>query len=77
MNDMIERVARALAVKRNTRRVHEGDEDIGVMPFDFEDARAAIEAMSEPTPEMIEAGAEVCGTTIPQIWKSMNAAALR
>lgn len=42
-----------------------------------EGARKLIEAMREPTPEMIESGAEVCGTTIPQIWESMIDAALR
>ncbi|MGV0879499.1 hypothetical protein V6767_20400 [Martelella sp. FLE1502] len=89
MTGMIERVARAIAGK-----MHE-DGDYGMTgndayerrPEEFNAlARAAIEAMREPTPAMCEAGEtglaangvdDVNETDAPECWKAMITAALQ
>lgn len=39
------RAARAIAAKRNARRVELGQDDVGVLPTDLHDARAVFEAL--------------------------------
>lgn len=72
MSEMIERVAKAL------RDSH------GRTGHSFEDdARAAMEAMRSPTPQMLDSGAEahagrgyVTATSIDYLWEAMIDAAL-
>ena len=74
-NDMIERVARA---------IYEGRNGSGCKPWAHQpkahqepylkDARAAIEAMREPTPEMERVGAEELMSL--EGWQAMISAAL-
>ena len=77
MSDMIEQVARAM--RRNkfvrTRRTV-FDETIPPTENEMDDARAAIEAMREPTDEMCMAGFEDASFSNRGIWKSMIDAAL-
>lgn len=54
--NMREKMARALAEKRNARRVREGMEDLGVLTWDFEDADAVLAAMREPDARMCSQG---------------------
>lgn len=69
MNDMIERVAKAIALRDTT------DE--------FAMTRAAIEAMREPTEEMIKVGFSMTATAqsgtidIEEVWQAMLDAALK
>lgn len=59
---MVERVARAIVrAKHRTCCQHRPLEDFPISRFDEEEARAAIEAMREPTADMVEAGhGDVC-----------------
>jgi hypothetical protein len=66
MPEMIERVARAIA-----RELGEGGDAVEY----YDIARAAIEAMREPTPEMLPA--EMYEKTYRHIWQKMISAALR
>lgn len=69
MSEMVERVARAM---RERYAKHNGDK--GLVPFEaagsreawMECARAAIEAMREPTEAMVVAMDEHAGTIAPQ-----------
>ena len=65
MNEMIDRVAKALFQRGNLMNMHEA----GIS------ARAAIAAMREPTPEMIEAGGDNENTIL--IWYAMIDKALK
>ena len=53
--DMVERVARALCKRCRVIPSCDCDGKLGTLE---DDARAAIAALREPTPEMVEAGAE-------------------
>lgn len=44
-NLMVQEMARAIAAKRNARRVESGEDDIGIMPSDVTDALAALDAL--------------------------------
>lgn len=69
--NMIERIARALA-KRNFPGGSNSDID-QMWEAWVEEAAAALQAMREPTPEMIEAGEAVDGTvTALPIWQAMT-----
>ena len=68
MSEMVEKVAKALAVKSHMADwvdIGEGSKDVILML-----ARAAIEAMRDPTDEMAESGA---GTQVFFGWKGANA----
>lgn len=78
MNDMIERVAKAICLVHNT--------DIKRYKNYISAARAAIEAMREPTLEMSEVGGEVDDiddcytigrTTAKKCWQAMIDEALK
>jgi len=87
MTDMIERVARAMAAKDSGP---EGSELFGIHWDEFgdgyvESARAAIEAMREPTEEMERLGTitldtclidDPCGRAAEHVWADMIQAAL-
>ena len=71
----IERVAKAIA----------DVQDVGVGDIIREEARAALEAIAEPTPEMIDEGNKAAGDYIEKprpgmvrvIWRAMTAAMLK
>jgi hypothetical protein len=80
--DMIERVARAICRSRN----EDPDGPLGLRGPVFngpywmyyvQDARAAIEAMREPTPSMIDAAYEWTTDSPIHIWNDMIDAALK
>jgi hypothetical protein len=81
---MVERVARA--VRRNkfvrTRRIASFDETVPPTDEEIDDARAAIAAMREPTPEMSEAAFQIEAsgysqrTLLEAGWRAMIDAAL-
>lgn len=72
--NMIERISRAL-VKRNYPSFTEADID-AMWEGWADDAATAIQAMRDPTPEMIAAGEAVDGTvTALPIWQAMIDAA--
>jgi hypothetical protein len=88
-SEMVERVARKLCCKGGCyiRRMNERavTAELYDMPWSclweskIDDARAAIEAMREPTEAMDEAGQPMCGETgydFPSIWKAAIDAAL-
>lgn len=83
--DMVERVARAIWAKRRAIAASQGIEleDWGDGTFPranhvHEEARAAIEAMKEPTPEMVEAACGVDRYADPgEEWDAMIDAALQ
>lgn len=72
---MIERAARAISDTR-----HEDYDDALWREMALDCAIAAIEAMREPTPEMVKAGLR-CGDTGPEpalgVWRDMIDAALK
>ena len=86
MTEMIERVARAIYAQMDQSSSDPWDEALlrvekyGVTPpmvrMAREYARAAIEAMREPTPAMIEAGRRN-SLTLEQSWKQMIDEALK
>ena len=70
MNEMVERVARALHAMHGTKSPFKPYADL------YRDqARTAIEAMREPTDEMLEA-LNNCGGDTDAIWTAMIDAAL-
>lgn len=83
MSEMIERVARALAFKHDQANINKGAVlayNAGSIATDYWNgqAKAAIEAMREPTEQMIKAGmaVKVFGNT-NETYKSMIDAALK
>lgn len=58
MTDMIEKMARAVRRQQfeRTRRLSAFDENYEPNENELADALAALEALREPTPEMVEAG---------------------
>ncbi len=79
MNEMVERVARALWMERYNGPPWE-DEESDMREIYYGRASAAIAAMREPTEEMMTAGGERLGTTnyyAGQCWKAMADAALK
>lgn len=93
---MVERVARAMALQENAARKASGFNYHGALD-DWENlsetvrnmrratARAAIEAMRDPTPEMVKLGsygfeacrADHCPDAVRHIWADMIGAVLR
>jgi hypothetical protein len=69
MTDMVERVAQAIADKHFDTRTGA----VGWTAY-IDDARAAIEAMREPTPKVIKAGIRVGAGA--WMWRTMIDAAL-
>lgn len=81
MSEVIERVARALYVKE-WGDIYKWEDNTTDQPYWCDQARAAIEALREPTPEMIDAGQRTecehgemnCGAAAA--WRAMLSAAL-
>lgn len=81
MSEMVEKVARAMAEKSKARQP--GMHTLNSLPMDgkedfLEMARAAIEAMREPTEAMVKSGSSMyCNEyEAPDIWEDMIDAAL-
>lgn len=73
MSEMVERVAKAI-IKARTYRAGTADGDVNVIRlFAEREARAAIEAMRELTPEM----ARAVPTVQPWMWRAMIDEALK
>ena len=78
MSEMIERVARALAIAdgMHPEAVSNGEDAVPVWTLYVDDARAAIEAMREPTDVMVDAGYAVTVDDETEVWQAMIDAAL-
>jgi hypothetical protein len=79
MNEMIERVARALCLRRGKI---DGESDLGDYverhwSCHTEEARDAIAAMREPTEAMVEAAGDAKNSDWDEIWHPMIDAALK
>lgn len=82
MSEMIERVAAAMltAEAEWVRREFVGMEDLAIKnfaPLAAAMARAAIEAMREPTKQMVDAGMIHCGVDLASEYRSMIDEALK
>lgn len=85
MSEMIERVAKAICKRRNTKQCASicfshsslNESCPEVLTVWKEDAKAAIQAMREPTEEMIDATNKVADGEITETWQTMIDAALK
>lgn len=82
--DMVERVARAIYERNSKRTNYVWPDDVypAIRNRCLRDARAAIEAMREPTEEMVNAGAVAEGDTnleaqARSLWEAMIDAILK
>lgn len=73
MSEMVERVARIIA---NSRREEFGGA-VAIVEWDRSLARAAIEAMREPSKEMLMAAGLNGGQTVKGKWNAMITEALK
>ena len=70
MSEMVERVAKAIYEKRNGQGCRPWSRQPSAHKFPYiEDARAAIEAMREPTEAMLTAGDDCCGEYGCGVWR--------
>jgi len=79
MSEMVERVAKAVVAKLQPSVFCGGDEACDSLPCScaLDIARAAIEAIREPTDEMLDAGWGQRGERARGIWRLMIDAALK
>ena len=91
MSEMIERVARVLALTENKRQIESGGDLEIDWPDYVDDARSAIESMREPAPGMSIAGVKAMSAAMPDgyvasaaifgqpkdVWQGMIDAALK